>query len=261
MNFYKRFIGDIQAKTGGLTLAEFGAYDRLLDHYYSTEQPVPAKEVYRICRAMSASERAAVDEVLSRFFVLEGGGWVQDKAEQQIAKAQPLIEAARSNGKKGGRPKKPITQPEPSGLSKHNPDTNPNGESSPDPKPEGIPNSPTVSVDSPDGDPPKPTRIPCPYGALLEAFHAECPTMPRVMKLSANRRAVLSARWKEVDEDSQFESAEDGVGIFRAIFKRANASDFLSGRSGKFTTGFDWLIQPKNFLKLCEGNYDNRSTK
>lgn len=122
-------------------------------------------------------------------------------------------------------------------------------------------NSPTVSVEPPDGDPQKPTRIPCPYGALLQAFHDECPTMPRVMKLSPARKTVIAARWREVDEDSHFESSDDGVAIFRAIFRRAHASDFLSGRSGKFTTGFDWLIQPKNFLKLCEGNYDNRSTR
>ena len=122
MNFYKRFIGDIQAKTGGLTLAEFGAYDRLLDHYYSTELPVPADEVYRICRAMSAAERAAVDKVLSKFFDLTAGGYAQSKADEQIAKAQPLIEAARANGKKGGRPKKPKTQEKPNGFENDNPD-------------------------------------------------------------------------------------------------------------------------------------------
>jgi uncharacterized protein YdaU (DUF1376 family) len=116
VNFYKRFIGDIQAKTGGLTLAEFGAYDRLLDHYYSTEQPVPADEVYRICRAMSGAERTAVDKVLAKFFDLTPTGWAQSKADEQIAKALPLIEAARANGKKGGRPKKPKTQEEPSGF-------------------------------------------------------------------------------------------------------------------------------------------------
>jgi uncharacterized protein YdaU (DUF1376 family) len=122
VNFYKRFIGDIQAKTGGLTLAEFGAYDRLLDHYYSTEKPVPAKDVHRICRAMSASERAAVERVLSEFFELTPEGYAQSKADEQIAKAQPLIEAARANGKKGGRPKKPKTQTEPSGFQNDNPD-------------------------------------------------------------------------------------------------------------------------------------------
>jgi uncharacterized protein YdaU (DUF1376 family) len=121
LNFYKRFIGDIQAKTGALTLAEFGAYDRLLDHYYSTEQAIPADKAHRICRAMSAPERAAVDAVLAEFFELTPEGYVQSKADEVIAKALPLIEAARANGKKGGRPKKPKTQQEPSGFQKDNP--------------------------------------------------------------------------------------------------------------------------------------------
>jgi uncharacterized protein YdaU (DUF1376 family) len=120
VNFYKRFIGDIQAKTGNLSLAEFGAYDRLLDHYYSTEQPIPADadECYRICRAMSKEERKAVDKVIARFFERTDKGYVQSKAEEQIAAALPLIQAARENGKKGGRPKKPKTQTEPAGFSK-----------------------------------------------------------------------------------------------------------------------------------------------
>lgn len=120
MNFYKRFIGDIQAKTGGLTLAEFGAYDRLLDHYYSTEQPVPADEVYRICRAMSGSEKAAVDKVLTKFFELGESGWSQSKADEVIAKALPLIEAARENGKKGGRPRKTENPTETQSVSTEN---------------------------------------------------------------------------------------------------------------------------------------------
>jgi uncharacterized protein YdaU (DUF1376 family) len=108
VNFYKRFIGDIQAKTGNLSLAEFGAYDRLLDHYYSTEEPLPIAldECYRICRAMSPEERAAVDKVLSKFFTATTEGFWQEKADEMIADALPKIEAARNNGKLGGRPKK-----------------------------------------------------------------------------------------------------------------------------------------------------------
>jgi uncharacterized protein YdaU (DUF1376 family) len=121
MNFYKRFIGDIQAKTGNLSLAEFGAYDRLLDHYFSTEAALPpdVKECYRICRAMESDERKAVDKVLHRFFVLQDCGWVQPKADQVLADALPKIEAARANGKKGGRPKKQ-TEKEPNGFSNDN---------------------------------------------------------------------------------------------------------------------------------------------
>jgi len=121
MNFYKRFIGDIQAKTGGLSLCEFGAYDRLLDHYYATEQPLPGDmaECYRIARAMKKDERVAVDRVIDKFFLKTPAGYVQTKAEEVIADALPKIEAARANGVKGGRPRK--TQKEPGGFSGEEP--------------------------------------------------------------------------------------------------------------------------------------------
>ncbi len=123
MNFYKRFIGDIQAKTGNLSLAEFGAYDRLLDHYFSTEEALPSEvdDCYRICRAMDKEERKAVDKVLARFFTLTSEGWKQGKADEVIADALPKIAAARNNGAKGGRPRKE-TQQKPSGFSNDNPD-------------------------------------------------------------------------------------------------------------------------------------------
>lgn len=116
MNFYKRFIGDITAKTGGLSMSRMGAYDRLLDHYFSTEQPIDPEEVYSICRSMNKQERTDVDHILARFWTLTPQGYTQSKADEVIAKALPLIEAARANGKKGGRPKKEnpkITQPVP----------------------------------------------------------------------------------------------------------------------------------------------------
>jgi uncharacterized protein YdaU (DUF1376 family) len=122
VNFYKRFIGDITAKTGGLTLAQFGAYDRLLDHYYSTEKPIPPEECYSICRAMTRADRADVDKVLGRYWELTAEGWTQSKADEVIEKARPLIEAARENGKKGGRPKKTKNPEETQGVPKQNPD-------------------------------------------------------------------------------------------------------------------------------------------
>ena len=101
-------------------------------------------------------------------------------------------------------------------------------------------------------------RIPCPADALLEAFHQECPTLPRVIKLNEKRRQHLTARWREVDADSKFSSAADGVEIFSAIFRKVNASDFLAGRAKSWHATFDWLTESStNFLKVCEGHYDN----
>jgi uncharacterized protein YdaU (DUF1376 family) len=120
MNFYKRFIGDIQAKTGHLSLAEFGAYDRLLDHCYSTEQPLPddLDAVCRIARAMTKEERKAVETVLRQFFTLTDAGFVQPRVLEMLAEAKPKIDANRENGKKGGRPKSnpEQTQEKPTGF-------------------------------------------------------------------------------------------------------------------------------------------------
>lgn len=110
MKFYKRYPGDITIKTGHLDPSEFGCYDRLLDHYYATERPIPADGAYSICRAVKPEHRRACDKVLSEFFTLTDRGWIQQRAEEVIAEALPALEAARANGKRGGRPKKVIRQ-------------------------------------------------------------------------------------------------------------------------------------------------------
>lgn len=106
MNFWKRHIGDYARDTGHLTLLEHGVYSVLLDRLYATERPIPEGDVYRIARAMSRSERAAVDAVLAEFFELEAGGWTNPRAMLEIEAAQSKATANRENGKSGGRPAK-----------------------------------------------------------------------------------------------------------------------------------------------------------
>lgn len=121
MNFYKRFIGDIQRDTGHLSLAEFGAYDRLLDHYYATGSALPSDidACCRIARAMTKDEKKAVSSVIGQYFTLTELGYIQKRVEQELSEAQPKIEANRVNGLKGGRPKgsKNKTQEKPNGFS------------------------------------------------------------------------------------------------------------------------------------------------
>ena len=68
MNYWPRYVGDIQLKTGHLTLAEMGAYDRLLDHVYGTEHPLPGTvdACCRIARSMSKMEREAAREAVAQ---------------------------------------------------------------------------------------------------------------------------------------------------------------------------------------------------
>lgn len=138
MNFYKRYVGDIQRDTGHLSLAEFGAYDRLLDHYYATEMALPSDidACCRISRAMTKDERKAVISILNQYFKLTDRGYEQKRAEKEITEAQPAMVSARLNGSKGGRPKKQQneTQQKPNGFSNNNPSETQH-ESSPEPEP------------------------------------------------------------------------------------------------------------------------------
>lgn len=43
------------------------------------------------------------------------------------------------------------------------------------------------------------------------------------------------------------------------VCEKVEASDFLSGRSGRWTScSVDWVLKVANFVKILEGNYDNR---
>lgn len=118
MNYYEHHLGDYAKDTGHLSMLEHGAYRLLLDRYYSTEEGIPAAQAYRLARARSEEECHAVDVVLDEFFDLVDGVWVNRRAEEEIEKARVRIGAAKENGKKGGRPRKPAeTQQKPSGFS------------------------------------------------------------------------------------------------------------------------------------------------
>lgn len=126
MNYYLHYPGDYARDTAHLTLAEHGAYRLLLDHYYSTEAPIPGKlaAAYRIAMAQTDEERAAVESVIGQFFVLTDGRYHNPRADTEIPKAQGRIERARENGKLGGRPpgaRNKKTQKKPSGLATENP--------------------------------------------------------------------------------------------------------------------------------------------
>lgn len=113
MNYWPRWINAIKKRTATLSLAQMGAYDRLLDHYYAEESPLPSDqmECCRIAGAITKAEQDAVRFVLSKFFVLTDGGHRNERADEEILIALPKIKAAKANGSKGGRPKGSARKP------------------------------------------------------------------------------------------------------------------------------------------------------
>lgn len=108
MNYYERYCGDYGRDTGHLSLTQHGVYGVLLDAQYSTEAGLPGayESLYRICRAMAKVEQVAVRSVADEFFPIgtDGLRWNR-RARRVIAEAVKRIEASRSNGRNGGRPR------------------------------------------------------------------------------------------------------------------------------------------------------------
>lgn len=104
----------------------------------------------------------------------------------------------------------------------------------------------------------KPERLD--YEQIAALYNATCKDLPKVRGLSDERKrkikTLLNAlnKAKVLMELGAYERLE-------YIFRLADESDFLSGRSkANQWCGFDWLINAKNALKVIEGNYKNGGT-
>jgi len=91
----------------------------------------------------------------------------------------------------------------------------------------------------------------CPYQKIMDLYNAVCISFPAITAITAARQAVLRVWWKK-DKLT--------LDILVAFFKSVEASDFLTGRNGKWCgCGFDWIIKPANRQKILEGNYPDKS--
>lgn len=99
MNFIEWHIGDYLRDTAHLSMLEDAAYRRLLDRYYTSEQPLPAdvRACCKLARASTAAERAAVAAVLREFFILGPDGYRQTRADAEIARYQDKQRKARAS--------------------------------------------------------------------------------------------------------------------------------------------------------------------
>lgn len=87
---------------------------------------------------------------------------------------------------------------------------------------------------------------------IVDLYNSICTSMPKCIKLNEARLSAISAIRKEFS-DSQIEDA----------FRKAEASDFLTLRSGRDWTGanFDWLMTKKHMLRVLEGIYNRTIAK
>lgn len=83
-------------------------------------------------------------------------------------------------------------------------------------------------------------------------FNSCCPSFAKLKLMSKGRKEKLTVRLEEMEAA--------GVSI-EDVFKKMEASDFMKGgNKHAWEATFDWLMaNDKNWLKVIEGNYDNKS--
>jgi len=106
---------------------------------------------------------------------------------------------------------------------------------------------------SPDSENPKPPKTPSEkidYMKLAEYWNATT-KFAKVTTMSDTRKKSINARFKE-----------HGKHVIQQVIDKAAESKFLNGDNDKnWTANFDWIFKPTNFVKILEGNYDNRNKK
>ena len=106
--------------------------------------------------------------------------------------------------------------------------------------------SDSVSVSDSD-NPSKTVNIDSKAQEVIDAYNAICTSLPQVRQLTDKRRKAIKDRLKKYD----LETLKDA-------FTKAQASDFLTGKDGKWRANFDWLMYEYNLVKVLEDNYINR---
>jgi hypothetical protein len=120
---------------------------------------------------------------------------------------------------------------------------------------------------SPEATRKRPT-IPCPYEAIVAAYHAELPTMPRVRLMDGKtwtaRQKAMRSLWgwvlssRKSDGGRRAETAEQALDWLRNYFRRASENDFLMGRTQRgaehanWRCDLDFLLTEKGLKQVIE---------
>ena len=95
MHFYQFHIGDYKSHTHHLSPIEDLAYRRLLDHYYLHEAPIKQRDIARQIGLRDHEQEVLT--VLDEFFASTEDGFINPRADEEIAKYRKFSE----DGKKG----------------------------------------------------------------------------------------------------------------------------------------------------------------
>ena len=231
MHYFQFNIGDYASHTRHLSPMEDLAYRRLLDLYYLKDGQVYGDEA-EVARQVGLREYVQeVKQVLQDFFCLDADDrWSHARCDAEIAHFRQKSEKASNAGKASAQRRSNVRSTDVQPTNNQQPITN-NQEPVLSSKEDMSSDDDRVSVKD-----------------IVEAWNelAEAKGLAKVVRVTDTRRKQIQARIKEYEPD-------DWSKALTAIYK----SKFLCGENDRgWKADFDFLLQPKSFVKLVEGAYD-----
>lgn len=243
--YFPLFPDDFEADTAHLTMAEDGAYNRLLRLQWRSPGCSLPDDLDWICRKVRArddADRAMVSAVIDEYFTREDGRIFSRRLSREFVKATETFEKRSEAGSKGGKSRSLISNDICSSRAKA-------GLKQPEPEPEPEEREEAkASLSS--GDDVQPIDE---ITIAVSAYNATAASAgwPRIQVLSKQRRANLKARLAECG----------GIDGWVAALTKAKASPHCCGQNDRgWVANFDFLTRQSSFAKLMEGNYDARQS-
>ncbi len=100
----------------------------------------------------------------------------------------------------------------------------------------------------------KPKAEKLPFKEIKEMWNETCPGFPKLFTISEARKNKMRLRIAEMG------GVEKALPLLKQIFTKMQKSNFLKGDNKRgWKASFDWLFEnDKNWVKVYEGNYDNK---
>jgi uncharacterized protein YdaU (DUF1376 family) len=247
MHYYQFHIGDYKSHTHHLSLIEDLAFRRLLDHYYLHELPIKQRDIARQI-GMKDHEQEVLT-VLEEFFLSTEKGYINPRADDEIAKYRKFIEDGKRGAAKRwlkGDDSPPIATP--IATINHKPIT--------------INQEPIIKEGKPSLS--GTTFPPCPHKELLSLWAKHLPHLTQPRSWEGTRQTNMKQRWIQAGKPSAYspdgyKTTEAGVKWWDSFFGYiANDTSLANGFESQGRTwrpDLEWIVNATNFQKIIDGKY------
>ena len=244
MHYYQFNIGDYASHTRNLSLLEDLAYRKLLDEYYLHEHPLNGS-ITDVARQIGMKEHQdEVGFVLKSFFTDTDDGWVNKRADRQIAQYASKLDQASRAGKASAERRRNGGSTDVQLTNNHKPITNNHIKESKDSLSAGLPT--------------------CPHQDILNLYKKHLPQLAQPRVWDGVRQTNLRQRWLQAAKPSVFSphgysSKEEGLAWCDSFFGFiANDTKLAQGFETKDRTwrpDLVWIVNATNFAKIIDGKY------